>query len=378
MTADAGSSIAGRIARAAVTSLAVAALATCGGGSNGPAPAPTPTGPRVTAITPATGSTAGGTNVTISGSSFAAGATVTIGGAAATNVVVVSAATITATTAAHAAGPADVTVTVGVQNGTLFGGFTYVTPAVTNSPPVVSAIAALGTRRNEPSQFADLDEEINVTATVQDAETPVSQLTFEWTAPTGTFTGTGAAVKWRAPRAASTPTVVDLRLTVIERYNTTDDAGQPATGEHRVSATSSVKLHDSATEAGRLATDFLTDFSNSSVAPETAVRFFTDSCAGKAAELRDVQRNRQDYTINSYQLGTPRVAVDFGGICARDERGDACVEVSCQWNSTIKATGKTEIATGTCLLTAVYVTDRWWLCDSKFDGQTTSGLRFLN
>ena len=32
-----------------------------------------------------------------------------------------------------------------------------------------------------------------------DAETPVSDLTFEWTADAGTFTGTGSSVKWKAP-----------------------------------------------------------------------------------------------------------------------------------------------------------------------------------
>ncbi|HXI30161.1 MAG TPA: IPT/TIG domain-containing protein, partial [Vicinamibacterales bacterium] len=69
--------------------------------------APTPT---VTSVTPLVGPSSGGTDVTISGTNFAAGATVTFGGTAATAVAVVNATTITAKSPAHAAGPAVVTV----------------------------------------------------------------------------------------------------------------------------------------------------------------------------------------------------------------------------------------------------------------------------
>ena len=46
--------------------------------------------PTVTSVSPSSGTTAGGTAVTITGTNFAVGATVTFGSAAATNVVVVS------------------------------------------------------------------------------------------------------------------------------------------------------------------------------------------------------------------------------------------------------------------------------------------------
>ena len=49
--------------------------------------------PTVSSVSPNSGSTAGGTAVTITGTNFAAGATVTFGGTAATNVVVVSSTT---------------------------------------------------------------------------------------------------------------------------------------------------------------------------------------------------------------------------------------------------------------------------------------------
>ena len=81
--------------------------------------------PTVSSVSPNSGSTAGGTAVTITGTNFAAGATVTFGSAAATGVTVVNGTTITATTPAHAAGAVTVMVTVNGQSGSLATGFTY-------------------------------------------------------------------------------------------------------------------------------------------------------------------------------------------------------------------------------------------------------------
>ena len=82
--------------------------------------------PTVTAISPTSGSTNGGTAVTIIGTNFASGVSVTFGGTAATNVVVVSGNSITATTPAHAAGAVNVVVTNSSgQSGTLTNGYTY-------------------------------------------------------------------------------------------------------------------------------------------------------------------------------------------------------------------------------------------------------------
>ncbi len=96
--------------------------------------------PTVTAISPATGTAAGGTAVTVTGTGFLAGATVSIGGAAATGVTVSSSTSIKATTAAHATGAVNVVVTNSdTQSGTLTQGFTYT--AVPNPAPTVAAIS---------------------------------------------------------------------------------------------------------------------------------------------------------------------------------------------------------------------------------------------
>ncbi|WP_339617195.1 LamG-like jellyroll fold domain-containing protein [uncultured Gilvimarinus sp.] len=79
----------------------------------------------VDSIDPATGSGAGGTAVAIYGRGFASGAAVTIGGTAATSVVVVDSATITAVTPAGTAGAVDVVVTVDGDSATLVNGFEY-------------------------------------------------------------------------------------------------------------------------------------------------------------------------------------------------------------------------------------------------------------
>lgn len=83
----------------------------------------------LSSLSPSTGPTAGGTAIALRGGNFAAGATVAIGGSAATNVTVTSSGTISATTAAHAAGPADVVVrNPDATSSTLSNGFTYADP----------------------------------------------------------------------------------------------------------------------------------------------------------------------------------------------------------------------------------------------------------
>jgi uncharacterized repeat protein (TIGR01451 family) len=67
--------------------------------------------PTVTAISPNSGPTAGGTSVTITGTSFTSNATATVGGAACTSLNVVSATSITCVTPAGASGAASVRVT---------------------------------------------------------------------------------------------------------------------------------------------------------------------------------------------------------------------------------------------------------------------------
>ncbi len=336
---------------------------------------PSGLGPIVNAITPATGSTFGGTTISILGGGFASGVTVTVGGAAATDVSVAGTTTITATTPQHAAGAADVVVTLNGLSTTLKGAFTYSAPTMTtNVAPTITALTAKGTLANEPSQYANKGETINVTATVTDPETPPASLAYTWTATTGTVSGTGAAVGWTAPASVASPVTATLTLTVTETYTAVGPNGLPATATNTATRTVTVSVHDTAKEVGGMAYQFLDDFSHSEITDVAYIlRNFSDTCRGKADEAADVEYNRAHYTITSYTLGTPSVTIGFGQGCPlHNVRGDACANVHAIW------TGADGTATGTDQVSAIYLTaeSRWALCGSDWaedPSLTTSG-----
>jgi len=300
---------------------------------------------------------------------------------AATNVVVESAAAITATTGQHATGPADVVVSVNGKSAMLAAAFTY--EFVQNDPPVISAIAVRGTKPNEPVSFADLDEAVGVTATVQD-ESPLDRMTFEWTADMGTFTGTGATVTWRAPSGANLrpPLTARLTLTVVEKYVAPDPVGNPVEREHRVARTVDVSVHDSTKEVGDLAREFLLDFSDSARSASFVTRNFSAGprCnTERSSELADVEKNRAHYLITSSFVGSAAVNFQFAGNpCSfRPKAGDACAAVPVAWSSTCLVTfdecvkGDKGTATGVDFVVAVYEGTQWRLCASDFKGNST-------
>jgi hypothetical protein len=331
--------------------------------------------PTISSIVPASGSTEGGTTVTITGTNFAVGATVTIGGVAATGVTFVNSTTLQAITGVHAAGAVDVVVTATGQSATLSGRYAYVT-APQNTLPKITGISVQGTRPNEPANFADLNEEVVVTATVTDAETPISQLTFEWTADLGTFAGAGTAVRWRAPATATTPRAVTLTLRVTEVIG----AQGPTAVTQSVTATATLSLHNSLKEVGDMSRQFLLDFSDSTLAPSNVVRDFYDGCPGKADELADVTKNRKDFVILSSTIGpADPVSVGFNAGCVVPKygtrAGDGCAVVQCEWHDKELSTGLLGTTKGPDYLTAVYRNNRWWLCNSDFpSGSHTSPL----
>lgn len=86
--------------------------------------------PTLSSIDPTTGTAAGNTLVTLTGTDFVDGATVTFDGQAATSVTFVNSTSITCRTPAHAAGAVDVVVTnPDLQSDSLVGGYTYTASA---------------------------------------------------------------------------------------------------------------------------------------------------------------------------------------------------------------------------------------------------------
>jgi len=121
-----------------------------------PAPALT-----VTAISPSSGSTLGGTSVTITGTGFFSGATVAIGSVNCGSVVIQSTTTLTCNTGAKSAGTYSVVVTNRLgQSATLSAAFTYNQPAnqVSPAPPVVEITKQTPVIAWNPSDIYEGDE----------------------------------------------------------------------------------------------------------------------------------------------------------------------------------------------------------------------------
>ena len=147
------------------------------------------------------------------------------------------------------------------------------------------------------SSRAESRVEVAVTAVVQDQETTPANLVYEWTPTGGTVTGTGASVRWLMP-GVTTPTALDLNLTVIERYTVAVPGGADEARENRVSGKATVHVNDSSREVTDLATTFIDDFLHSERTPEFCVRNFSDTCPGKQEELRDIRDNRANFVNN--------------------------------------------------------------------------------
>ena len=154
--------------------------------------------PTVTSVAPGSGSTVGGTAVTITGTNFVSGATVSFGGAAATGVSFVSSTGLTATTPAHAAGAVNVVVTnPSAQSGTLTNGFTYTAPVAIRFVQVAAATpqsstATVAATYPSPQSAGDMNIVVvgwnNSTSTVQTVTDSAGNLYTLAIGPTG---GTG-------------------------------------------------------------------------------------------------------------------------------------------------------------------------------------------
>jgi hypothetical protein len=239
-----------------------------------------------------------------------------------------------------------------------------------NQPPVIESISV-------GAQRVEADTDVTVTAVVRDAETPVTELAFNWSADIGAFTGSGPSVTWRVPKGGTTPTEQSIRLALVETYGAAGQGG--ARPQHSVSGTSpTVRVHDSPKELGELALRFLNDFANSSVAPDAAVREFSDSCQGKRDERDDIADNRRDYQVLSSRLN-----LSSARVTAPWSRGE--MSVRCEFSSQIKncpagapshcRVGAVERVEGNCSMTTVYEQQRWMLCESRFDGQLLPVMR---
>ena len=232
---------------------------------------------------------------------------------------------------------------------------------VVNAAPVLSSIKASVAR-------AEVNQAVELTAEVTDAETDIAKLKYEWTSDAGEFTGTGRVVSWKlAPGKAATPIDLKVTLTVTETYDSFDNAGQAIKAENKVSRTETLtRVHDSVAELSAMGMRFLVDlFGNSSVKADQCLVDFSDACPGKRDELHDIENNRTEFLILSATARVTAVAFDSG-------RNNATIDLACEFRDRHLKDGKEGTSRGTCTLTAVYERNRWWLCSSHFAGSCGS------
>ena len=368
-------------ARALCVVVACAIAASCGDNP----PGPDDSDVTVTAISPTSGTTFGGTAVTITGTGFSSGATVSIGGTAATEVVVASSTRITAKTPLHASGAAEVRVTLGADSGSLPAGFTFVAPSTQpNLAPVVSNMTVQPPRPDQPAALASIGDRISLTVSVNDAETPAAQLTYQWAAvpSVGTFSGTGAAVQWTAPATLLSPQTVALTVTIVERYQEPGTNGLPVDREHRVQRSTAIKVHNTQKEVTDMAIDFWQLFLTPSITnPDVVLHNFSTTCddgAGRAAERADIIDHRNNVAeVLNYTLTPPTFfEYDFGSrsVCSRKSGlsvGDTCVEVPVFVRERLKGSTSPREVRGTGYLTGVYENAQWRLCYSLWTPDPT-------
>jgi hypothetical protein len=269
------------------------------------------------------------------------------------------------------------------------GGPTEVGPNATNTPPTIISVSVTPPRENQPASLATIGDSIALSADVVDPDTALDRLDYIWSAvpPLGAFSGDGVSVRWTAPSRVDSPLVVELVLTVIERYLWRDALGFLVQREHRVERATPVKVHDSVAEIGAMALDFLTLFSDSSRTAEEVLHNFSRACDGGRGyqdERTDIERNRASKIILSYSLGQPIVSFAFGSrqACTRKEStpGDACGEVVVTWVDRDRPTPQNPAGgipvevRGTDFVSAVYEDTRWALCHSRWTAfETVSG-----
>ena len=230
-------------------------------------------------------------------------------------------------------------------------------PPPPNNPPVVRAITAEHAR-------LEVKGMTTLKAEVEDAETALEALRYEWSADSGKISGEGTEVTYEAPETTEAPFGPSITVTVVEDYTVN---GNPR-ANRTVFTTAPVRVHDSRAELTALARTFLDDFIDSSVPPSECVRNFSDTCRGKSSELRDIEFNRENYTM----LSSSKYSIRSVSVVNPWARGE--IRASCEFHARARRTNETGVAAGTCLLTATYEADRWWLCESSFNATSRSSL----
>ncbi len=223
--------------------------------------------------------------------------------------------------------------------------------------PVIRSISVPATR-------VEAAQDIAITAVVEDAETPLTQLTYAWTASAGTITGQGTSATWRMAAGITSGQDVTVTLTVTDQYERLVN-GVLIRSQFVVSQTSAAfRVHDSRAELVHLSQRFLRDlFGNSSVRPADCLVDFAELCAdlpfGKKAELADITEHRT--LVEVVRVTFFSQIVSFQGADAGRVYSDT--EFLDRWLSD----GIVRAYRNEFVVTARYHDRRWWICESFVD-----------
>ena len=228
------------------------------------------------------------------------------------------------------------------------------------TPPIIRSIAG-------PTGRVETGQDFAITAVVEDAETPLANLSYAWTANAGSISGTGPVVTWRHAPGLKAGVDVVITLTVIDKHKAVENNAIVDREYRVVGQAAPFRVHDSVAEMKELARKFLLDlFGNSAVPPAGCLVDFTEAgrCArGKQAELEDITENRQLVVIKSGKIYSQAFVSE--GINAARVISDA--EFFSVWNYS----GQGGLERGGFIVTGIYDQNRWWLCESTYD--PTSG-----
>jgi formylglycine-generating enzyme required for sulfatase activity len=184
--------------------------------------------PTLTSITPTSGPTTGGTQITLTGTNLSGATSVTVGGVAATSVTLVSPTTVTAITPAGTAGAKSVSVTTAGGTATLSNAFTYFEPAVPSWATLIEASP-------DPAVVTDPTLRAAIEATgyawrVRDTATQIEMVLI----PPGTFQMGCSASNWYGCYSWENPvhTVTLTNALYMGRYEVTQAQWQARMGSN--------------------------------------------------------------------------------------------------------------------------------------------------
>jgi hypothetical protein len=232
-------------------------------------------------------------------------------------------------------------------------------------PPVVDpATAPIIRSIAVPTARVEAGIDVTITAVVEDAETPLTELTYQWATSAGTIAGSGLTATWQIPEGLTAGVDVTVTLTVVDTYDAVV-SNQIVQRQFVVAGTSAAfRVHDSETELMELARKFLIDlFGNSAVPPEACMVDFSTvgRCAeGRDEELGQIRDHRELVVVLSAQI--------FAQTVTHQSSTEATVVSEAKfydrWLNPTPEQPEFDSTHADFTTTAIYDAGRWWLCES--------------